>query len=206
MGDDVNINELINIAESINQNTIENKNKEKEDRINTDKFIMMKFKISRKKFSKLIKGTSIAYNPKSHMYDVPETINDSKLNDNKLLVNDSKLSSSNSNDSNNLGSGTSNDDNLPGIKTEEIKKIIEKEYPELLEIIDLYRKNNTNVVKKSSKEININRPELKGELFSKSFKTYKKVIDDFVKFCSKRVETQKDLIAIALLEFMEKYS
>lgn len=195
MGDDININELINIAESINQNTVENKKKEKEDRINTDKFIMMKFKISRKRFSKLIKGTSIKYNPKSHMYDVPETINDSKLND-------SKLSSSNSN---NLGSGTGNDDNLPKIKTDEIKKIIEKEYPELLEIIDLYRKNNTNIVEKSSKEININRPELEGELFSKSFKTYKKVIDDFVKFSSKRVETQKDLIAIALLELMGKY-
>lgn len=195
MGDDININELINIAESINQNTIENKKKEKEDRINTDKFIMMKFKISRKRFSKLIKGTSIKYNPKSHMYDVPETINDSKLND-------SKLSSSNSN---NFENGTSNDDNLPEIKIDEIKKIIEKEYPELLEIIDLYRKNNTNIVEKSSKEININRPELKGELFSKSFKTYKKVIDDFVKFSSKRVETQKDLIAIALLELMEKY-
>lgn len=195
MGDDININELINIADSINQNTIENKKKEKEDRINTDKFIMMKFKISRKRFSKLIKGTSIKYNPKSHMYDVPETINDSKLND-------SKLSSSNSN---NFESGTSNDDNLPEIKIDEIKKIIEKEYPELLEIIDLYRKNNTNIVEKSSKEININRPELKGELFSKSFKTYKKVIDDFVKFSSKRVETQKDLIAIALLELMEKY-
>lgn len=203
MGDDININELINIADSINQNTIENKKKEKEDRINTDKFIMMKFKISRKRFSKLIKGTSIKYNPKSHMYDVPETINDSKLNDNKLLINDSELSLSNSN---NFVSGTSNDDNLPEIKTDEIKKIIEKEYPELLEIIDLYRKNNTNIVEKSSKEININRPELKGELFSKSFKTYKKVIDDFVKFSSKRVETQKDLIAIALLEFMEKYS
>lgn len=203
MGDDVNINELINIAKGINQNTIENKKKEKEDRINTDKFIMMKFKISRKKFSKLIKGTSITYNPKSHMYDVPETINDSKLNDDKLTVNNSKLSSSNGNDSNNFK--TNNDDSLPGIKTEEIKKIIKKEYPELLEIIDLYRKNNTNVVKKSSKEININRPELKGELFSKSFKTYKKVIDDFVKFSSKRVETQKNLIAIALLEFMEKY-
>lgn len=190
MGDDININELINIAESINQNTIENKKKEKEDRINTDKFIMMKFKISRKRFSKLIKGTSIKYNPKSHMYDVPETINDSKL------------SSSNSN---NFEIGTSNDDNLPEIKIDEIKKIIEKEYPELLEIIDLYRKNNTNIVEKSSKEININRPELKGELFSKSFKTYKKVIDDFVEFSSKRVETQKDLIAIALLELMEKY-
>ena len=190
MGDDININELINIAESINQNTIENKKKEKEDRINTDKFIMMKFKISRKRFSKLIKGTSIKYNPKSHMYDVPETINDSKL------------SSSNSN---NFEIGTSNDDNLPEIKIDEIKKIIEKEYPELLEIIDLYRKNNTNIVEKSSKEININRPELNGELFSKSFKTYKKVIDDFVEFSSKRVETQKDLIAIALLELMEKY-
>lgn len=193
MGDDLNIAELSNIANSINKNTIENRKRKKEDRLVTDKFIIMKFKISRKKFSKLIKDTPIKYNPKSHMYDVP-------INDDKLSVNNNKLSSFNNNFS------ASNDDNLSKINTENIKNIIEKEYPEILDIINLYKKNKVNFIEKENKKIDIHRHELQGELFSKSFKTYKKVLDDFVEFCSKRVEKQRDLIAIALLEFMEKYS
>ncbi|MBV4415465.1 hypothetical protein [Clostridium tyrobutyricum] len=47
MDDDININNLINIAENINHNTIENKKRNKEEKINTDTFIMTKFKISR---------------------------------------------------------------------------------------------------------------------------------------------------------------
>lgn len=114
MGDALKISELINIANSINKNTVENKKKKKEDRIITDKFVMMRFKISRKKFSKLIKDTEIKYNPKTHMYDVPDTINNNKLS------------------SFNVDLKSSNDDNLSEINTENIKNIIEKEYPEIL--------------------------------------------------------------------------
>lgn len=190
----ININELINIAKSINKNII--KNKDREEKIPTDKFIMDKFNISRKNYSKLIKNTSIKYNRSTHMYDVPEKINDDKLS--SFIgdeVNEKKVNSV-----------VSNDDNLSVITEQKIKKVIKKEYPEILEIINLYKKNKINFNQEKSKKINIHRQELHGELFSKSFKTYKKVLDDFVEFCSNRIEKQRDLVAIALLEFMEKYS
>ncbi|WP_416044930.1 hypothetical protein ACMXKO_15460 (plasmid) [Clostridium tyrobutyricum] len=198
MDDDINVNDLINIAKSINNNTIENKKRNKEEKINTDKFIMKKFKISRKKFSKMIQGTSIKYNPRIHMYDIPK-----EININKSIVDKNELSSSINNYKNFLNQ--SNDDNLSEITIQKIKKVIENEYPEILEIISLYKKNAINFIEKSNKKIDIHRQELQGELFSKSFKTYKKVLKDFVEFCSNRAEKQRDLVAIALLEFMEKY-
>ncbi|AND86322.1 hypothetical protein GTH52_15020 (plasmid) [Clostridium tyrobutyricum] len=202
MEGDININDLVNIAESINHNTIENKKRNKEEKINTDTFIMTKFKISRKKFSRLIKGTFISYNPRTHMYDIPK-----KVDNNSSIVNQNKLSSSINNYKKNFNKGNqSNHDNLSEFTTQRVKKIIENEYPEILKIISLYKKNEINFIEKSNKKIDIHRPELQGELFSKSFKTYKKVLDDFVEFCSNRIEKQRDLVAIALLEFMEKYS
>ncbi|MBV4420421.1 hypothetical protein KM800_14005 [Clostridium tyrobutyricum] len=198
MDDDININYLVNIAKSINHNTIENKKRNKEEKINTDKFIMTKFKISRKRFSKMIQGISIKYNPRTHMYDIPK-----EINGNKSIVDKNKLSLSTNNYKKFFNQ--SNDDNLSEITTRKIKKVIENEYPEILKIISLYKKNNINFIEKSNKKVDIHRPELQGELFSKSFKTYKKVLDDFVEFCSNRIEKQRDLVAVALLEFMEKY-
>lgn len=55
-------------------------------------------------------------------------------------------------------------------------------------------------------KIDLENYDLKGEIGSRSFKTYKYVLDDFKEFCSDRNETQKDLIAMALLEFMKKYN
>ncbi|GAA0748624.1 hypothetical protein [Clostridium oceanicum] len=55
-------------------------------------------------------------------------------------------------------------------------------------------------------KIDLENYDLKGEIGSRSFKTYKYVLDDFKKFCKDRNESQKDLIAIALLEFMKKYN
>jgi len=54
-------------------------------------------------------------------------------------------------------------------------------------------------------KIDLENYDLKGEIGSRSFKTYKYVLDDFKKFCKDRNESQKDLIAIALLEFMKKW-
>ena len=55
-------------------------------------------------------------------------------------------------------------------------------------------------------KIDLENYDLKGEIGSRSFKTYKYVLDDFKKFCKDRNESQKDLIAMALLEFMKKYN
>jgi hypothetical protein len=40
---------------------------------------------------------------------------------------------------------------------------------------------------------------------SKSFKTYKAVVEEFIEFSKKRKETQKDLVALALIEFIQRY-
>ncbi|MBY6946528.1 hypothetical protein HYH65_18605, partial [Clostridium botulinum] len=67
---------------------------------------------------------------------------------------------------------------------------------------DEIRKENIIEVPK----IDLENYELQGEIGSRSFKTYKYVLDKFKDFCKKRNESQKDLIAIALLEFIQKYN
>ncbi|AUN05182.1 hypothetical protein [Clostridium botulinum] len=67
---------------------------------------------------------------------------------------------------------------------------------------DEIRKENIIEVPK----IDLENYDLQGEIGSRSFKTYKYVLDKFKDFCKKRNESQKDLIAIALLEFIQKYN
>lgn len=67
---------------------------------------------------------------------------------------------------------------------------------------DEIRKENIIEVPK----IDLENYDLQGEIGSRSFKTYKYVLDRFKEFCKKRNESQKDLIAIALLEFIQKYN
>ncbi|HDI3121898.1 hypothetical protein FDA77_18370 [Clostridium botulinum] len=67
---------------------------------------------------------------------------------------------------------------------------------------DEIRKENIIEIPK----IDLENYDLQGEIGSRSFKTYKYVLDRFKEFCKKRNESQKDLIAIALLEFIQKYN
>ncbi|HEY8889388.1 MAG TPA: hypothetical protein VIM70_03980, partial [Clostridium sp.] len=62
---------LVEIARAINQNTIANKNRLKEKKIVTDKFIR-KFSISRKDFSETLKtkARGIKYNSSTYLYDI----------------------------------------------------------------------------------------------------------------------------------------
>ena len=46
--------------------------------------------------------------------------------------------------------------------------------------------------------------KLEGEIKARSFKTYKNVMDKFVGYCKENKLCQKDCIAIALLDFMNK--
>lgn len=46
--------------------------------------------------------------------------------------------------------------------------------------------------------------KLEGEIKARSFKTYKNVVDKFVAYCKENKLCQKDCIAIALLDFMNK--
>ncbi|WP_279146095.1 MULTISPECIES: hypothetical protein [Clostridium] len=215
---DMTIEKLAKIAEEINKNTIENRNRSKKDKITTDKFIR-KFNITRKDFSETIKGTGIEYNRSTFLYDIPKKY----LDGNTIVIpkenedfnkDDTKMLPEKNIENYNLNEG--NTKALPKDETivlnkkmaDAIKNVIKTNYPEIEEIKDIIswykeHKEKENIIEVP--EININNPKLKGEVISKSFKTYGDVISEFVAFCKSRKETQKDLLALAMVEFIEKY-
>lgn len=68
----------------------------------------------------------------------------------------------------------------------------EEEIIILKSVIKTYKLNDTNIV-------------LDGEIVTRSVRTYKNVLNRFSEYCKKNRLSQKDSIAIALIEFMEKY-
>ena len=59
------------------------------------------------------------------------------------------------------------------------------------------------IIAKNYNKMNIDY-NLEGEIKARSFKTYKSVVDKFVVYCKENKLCQKDCIAIALLDFMNK--
>lgn len=188
------IDKLIKISIALNENIIANRKRKKEDKISTDKFIRQ-FNITRKKFSKAIKGTGIKYNKSTFLYDIPgkESLVEEKGKSN-LIVKEEKYTE----DKSLLNKQISN----------LVKDVIKNSYPEIAEIKDIlnwykdFRKKE-NAIKIS--QINLNNKKLTGNIVSKSFKTYEPVINEFIKYCKFKKQTQKDLLALALIEFMDKY-
>lgn len=87
-------------------------------------------------------------------------------------------------------------------KTERLLKLVDQQ-PELEELLKWW-KNEKNII--DIPEITLNKAEFTGEILGKTFKTYKNVIDKFLSFCDKHGEyTQRDLVAMALLEYVQKY-
>ena len=72
-------------------------------------------------------------------------------------------------------------------------------------MIEQYKKSQEHKNIIEIPQINLDNKKLQGNIISKSFKSYEVVFDDFVNFCKDRKETQKDLIALALVEFIIKY-
>lgn len=201
---------LVEIALALNKNINANKRRSSEKKINNDIFIVKKFGINRKKFSAAIKDTPIKYNKSTHLYDIPKgyTINDKVIpksfekNTPKKALNEPKsnveVSPSNNNSSNDLV--------MIETKTvQAIKSIIKTEYPGLKEMMIWYQSQRKKESVIDIPEININHTKLQGEIMSKSFKTYKAVLEEFIEFSKKRKETQKDLVALALIEFIQRY-
>ena len=219
---DLSLEQLKEIANSINENTIANRTRSKEDKIPTDKFIR-KFNISRKDFSETIKDTCITYDRRTFLYntEIEETV--SRINDlSSNEINNIKIIESIDNtdieEDRNKKVTPSNTEVTPSknnksntkvtpSNTIDIIKLLEEQLPEVLEIVKEYNKNKIykNKESKIKKDLIIDQELLNGESITRSFKTYKKVLDDFSYFCKDRKETQKDLLAMALIEFMEKY-
>ena len=211
------IEKLIEIAKALNENTIANRCRNKEEKISTDKFIKDTFDINRKDYIETTKGTGIGYNKSTFLYDIIE-IKEEKEQitpiENKDVV---QLLPSNYQETflDKLQSSTkitpieehSNNTTMV-LKTEvvdAVKATIKMEYPEIEDMIKWYRtqKADENIIEVP--EVDLNNSMLKGEVISRSIKTYKAALDEFVEFCKSRKETQKDLIALALVEFVSKY-
>ncbi|MBW9150387.1 hypothetical protein K2F40_15615 [Clostridium sp. CM028] len=84
---ELTIEKLIEIAIALNENTLANRNRSKEDKISTDKFIR-RFDINRKRFSVTIQDTDIKYNKSTFRYDIPDEF--IMKNKNEVLVTNSE--------------------------------------------------------------------------------------------------------------------
>ncbi|MGK0468459.1 hypothetical protein [Clostridium sp.] len=218
------IEKLIEIAKALNKNTIANKDKNKEEKISTDKFIKDTFNVNRKDYIETIKGTGVGYNKSTFLYDIPDATEGKKKSQfSNTLVTPVENKGSTQNLSNNsqetflekINSNTKvipvkkyNNNTSVVLKTEvrdAVKATIKTEYPEIEEMINWYRNQKTNENIIDVPEIELSNSMLKGDVVSRSVKTYKIALDEFVGFCKERKETQKDLIALALVEFINKY-
>lgn len=211
---DISLEKLMSISLSINENTIANKHKIKEEKISTDKFIQQ-FNINRKDFSFTIKDTEINYNKSTFLYDVPKVLTNNNKATNvaimpveaseqqsnyKVTTEGSQLNNQKVTPIEKQQSLSTNLKNLPV----ELRKIINQS-AEIEEMLYWYRhhKDDNKIVE--IPEIDVNHVELQGELMVRSFKTYARVLDKFAVFCKGKKEMQKDLIALALVEFMDTY-
>ncbi|MBX4262963.1 hypothetical protein KTC96_24095 (plasmid) [Clostridium estertheticum] len=211
---DLPIEKLKKITLAINENIIANKSRSKEDKITTDKFIKQ-FGISRKNFSETIKYTNIKYNKSTFFYDIEidgkENFPATKVNSKQVNIGSEKINYSKPVKNQEVYQVTTES------KPKEIQNIsndkfqIPSEFKEILsltedlkEMLSWYKKQtNTNIIELP--ELNINNPKLGGEVVTRSFKMYKEIAEDFSCFADSRKETQKDLISLALVEFINKY-
>jgi|GEM_PF-1374406 len=211
---DLPIEKLKEIAQAINENTKNNKFRIREDKIPTDKFIRQ-FGINRKDFSETIKDTNIRYNKSTFFYDTEssekvifsttkvnlEQVNKSsnKVNHTKPLEKQASHKQSTQNNAREIESIPKNTFQLPN----EFKELLSLT-GDLKEMVGWYKKQtNTNIIEVP--ELNINNVKLNGEVITRSFKMYKGIAEEFSKFAENRKEKQKDLISIAILEFINKY-
>lgn len=205
---DLPIEKLKEIAQAINENTKANRNKNKDDKISTDIFIRQ-FKINRKDFSETIKDTNINYNKSTFQYDIGEVnFSTTKVNLKEVNKDNEKVNHTESlkkqevyteNDSKENQSIQKNTFQLP----DNFKELLSLT-GDLKEMVGWYKKQtNTNII--DIPELNINNSKLDGEVVTRSFKMYKSIAEEFAKFAEIRKEKQKDLISLAILEFIDKY-
>ncbi|MBK5201418.1 MAG: hypothetical protein JJE21_07775 [Spirochaetaceae bacterium] len=208
------ISELTKIALSINKNTIDNRTRNKEKKITTDTFIRQ-FEIQRKDFSETIKDTNIEYNKSTFQYtfDGLNNSSDTKITPtekthrsrsdtigtpaNKIHNNysDTKVASTNKTESETI------ETNVSIVEFENMKS-------GLVEMLEWYRRQrkNENIIDIEIPKININREKLTEQAVTRGFKIYPVVVTEFKKFCNHNSQyTMQDLMAMALLEYCDKY-
>lgn len=216
---DLPISELIKIAQAINQNTIANRNRNQDDKINTDIFIKQ-FGINRKDFSETIKDTTIKYNKSTFQYDIEGSNNNSDT-----LVVTSKTLQNNESDTfvapNKYNKGETivtpkenNKSETVVVKAEAIGSNVgivefEKMKNELVEMLEWYKtqRKKENIIDIEIPTISIDKEKLTEAAVTRGFKIYPNVVNEFKEFCKENSQyNMQDLMAMALIEYMNKYS
>ena len=207
----ITYDELLRISKELNKNIIANKSRSKEEKIQTDNFIKQ-FGISRKDFTATIRKTNICFDRKAGLYEVTKDID--YKNDIKVIAIDEykKVENIDSNYQNNDKISIDNELKNKIIKFMDLQKdLIEliSLKPDLIDMLQDYKSNkkiihteNDNIIS----ILNIDIPELQGDLINKSIKVYENIARQFDKVCSQYSSIKRqDLYSLALLEFIEKY-
>lgn len=84
----------------------------------------------------------------------------------------------------------------------EIIKLLPEQKNNLFEMLQKYAEQKEGLI--IGQEINTYHPKLSGFIATRSFRSYANIFDEFSDFCKERKEPQKDLMALALIEFMER--
>ena len=210
----LSLKELIYIAVAINENTLENKIRLKDEKIPTDKFIR-KFEINRKDFSETIKLTEINYNKSTFLYDVPESIKGTEpvvnkgFNESETLVINKSVTKVN----NIKNSGNTSIDKKNKNETSVIIKNIKEEVQEfsnikieITEMLEWYR-NQKNIIDVEIPIIKVDSQKFKNEqAITRGVKLYLSAFNTFKDFCLENGQYKmQDLISMALIEYADKY-
>ena len=185
---------LIEIAKAINKNTITNRTRSRSEKINTDTFIK-KFGINRKDFSETIKGTSIKYNRNIFQYAFEDIEDINKKSE--LMIAATKY----------------NDSETLVVKSETVETnmaIIEFENMKsgLVEMLEWYKDQRLkeNIIEIEMPLIFIDKEKLTEQAMTRGFKIYPGIVAQFKEFCKENSQfTMQDLMAMALIEYMDKY-
>lgn len=212
---DLSLEKLIEIANELNKNIIANKKRSKDEKIGTDKFIRNKFGINRKNFSATIRDTDIKYNKSTFLYDIPEEIDVKPKSETRVVK--SETTEIPVNKGNNKGEiivshrgetfVSSSETNL--VEFDNRLKNIEDIRNEIDEMLKWYREQRykENIIDIEIPEIRIDSNRLQEKPITRGFKIYPSVVAEFKEFCKKNSQyTMQDLLAMAMIEFMERYS
>lgn len=233
MGDarklDLSFQRICDIARSLNQNILDNKRRTKENKIPTDHYITQTFNVSRKNFNFTAKEYGVQFDRTTGLYEIPAEVNKINTKVNAYKVNNgskevNQVQVLKNNDVNNTNtksipikdkdidqSTPSSDESLPtNIHeiSEQLNKILSNEILSLTdnvkEMLEWYEAHKDKKILEDT-EINLNNDKLSGEVVTRSYKVYKTVSEEFSQFAADRKESIKDLISLALVEFVEKY-
>jgi len=213
----LSLQEICNIARSLNQNILANRARVKEYRIQTDHYLRQTFNISRREFNFTAKAYGIKYNSISFLYSIPPVI--SPVNPkNTGNITDSIPS----NTASNIVSNTDNkilqkplknneftNDNTDSLPinlyelSQQFNEII-KLFGKMKEVLEWYEDYKNKKVT-GDMEIKLEDNNINGEVITESYKVFKRAAELFSDFAKDRKEPIRDLVSLALIEFAEKY-